>query len=451
MIKNQKVVWYEGMKLDPHHFQQNDKYFHYLINSRMNAITQNDWGFKELQIDVSSLAKGNFGLVKCSGIMPDGLVFNMPVNDPLPKVRSFEGLFPATEEKLEVFLAIPTERITGNNCQLTDEAPHNPTRFTIQNIDVLDDNSGVNLRNVGMVRSNFFIRFGDESMEDFTSIKICEINRVSSGTYALNKDFIPTSVSISASEVLQNYINEILGALVSKGRELQYQLVSPKKEITITDIEILMLYQTVNTYIPNLNQFHNCKNLHPESVYTFLLSLGGQLTTFSYGSQIQAQDFLPYDHKNITTIFKQIYDQLMTLLRVEKKIIRRDINIPLKKQTESLYIGQLADEHIAAQLFLIVKSEMPESKVVSGIPKNIKIAAGEEILAVHQAGIQGVSLSYVARPPAGLSEDPQLHYFRINKEGRFWDKVVDKKSIAFFLASEYISVKMELVALMPGK
>jgi len=153
----------------------------------------------------------------------------------------------------------------------------------------------------------------------------------------------------------------------------------------------------------------------------------------------------------LTTVFKQIFDQLMILLRVEKKIIRRDISIPLKKQTESLYIGQLEDEHIAAQLFLIVKSEMPESKIVSGIPKNIKIAAGEEILAVHQAGIQGVSLSYVARPPAGLSEDPQLHYFRINKEGRFWDKVVDKKSIAFFLASEFISVKMELVALMPGK
>lgn len=450
MIKNQKVVWYEGMKLDPHHFQQNDRFVKYLINSRVHAITQNDWGFKELQIDTSSLAKGNFGLVKCTGILGDGLLFNMPENDPLPKGRSFEGQFPATMDRLDVFLAVPNERITGNNCQLTDETPLNPTRYAIQNIELLDDNTGVNLRNIGIARSNFMIKFGDESLEDFTSLKICEVTRLSSGTYALNKDFIPSCISISGSDVLQNYVREILGALVSKSRELQHQLNSPKKEITLTDIEILLMYQTVNTYIPMMNQFNSGKNFHPESVYNLMLTLAGQLTTFTYGTQFQAQDFLPYDHKNLTSVFKQLFDQLMILLRVEKKIIRRDINIPLKKQTESLYIGQITEEQLAAQLFLVIKSDMPENKIVTGIPKNIKIAAGEEILAVHQAGIQGVTLTYVARPPSGLSEDPQFHYFRINKEGRFWDKIVDKKSIAFFLASEYISVKPELVALMPG-
>jgi len=37
-MKMQKVVWYEGMKLDPHHFQQADRYNQYYINSRISLI-----------------------------------------------------------------------------------------------------------------------------------------------------------------------------------------------------------------------------------------------------------------------------------------------------------------------------------------------------------------------------------------------------------------------------
>ena len=33
-MKLQNVVWYEGMKLNPHHFQQNDRYNQYNINSK---------------------------------------------------------------------------------------------------------------------------------------------------------------------------------------------------------------------------------------------------------------------------------------------------------------------------------------------------------------------------------------------------------------------------------
>jgi len=108
-MKMQKIVWYEGMKLDPHHFQQADRYNHYYINSRISLINSNYWGLKEFQTDLAALAGGTFGIVECIGIMPDGLFFDMPNNDPLPKSRTFEEIFSATDEKLEVFLTIPIE------------------------------------------------------------------------------------------------------------------------------------------------------------------------------------------------------------------------------------------------------------------------------------------------------------------------------------------------------
>ena len=79
-MKMQRIVWFEGMKLDPHHFQQADRYNQYYINKRLTLINSNYWGLKEIQIDNAALAGGVFNLIACSGVMPDGMLFNIPKN-----------------------------------------------------------------------------------------------------------------------------------------------------------------------------------------------------------------------------------------------------------------------------------------------------------------------------------------------------------------------------------
>jgi predicted component of type VI protein secretion system len=91
---------------------------------------------------------------------------------------------------------------------------------------------------------------------------------------------------------------------------------------------------------------------------------------------------------------------------------------------------------------------MPEKKIITELSKNIKVSAYEEIFAVHQAGIQGVTVEYIARPPAGVSINEKAHYFKINKDGRFWEKITSKNNIAFFIAAEFKTLQMELVLLM---
>jgi type VI secretion system protein ImpJ len=174
-MKLQKVVWFEGMKLDPHHFQQADRYNQYYVNNRIKQINPNYWGFSEIQTDEAALAGGSFGLIKCSGIMPDGLPFEMPENESLPVIRTFEEFFPAASEKLEVHLAIPVENISGNNCKINGSAGSNNSRFTLQNIDLLDYNTGTNLRSIGIVKPNFQLKFSGESLDDYSSLKLGEV------------------------------------------------------------------------------------------------------------------------------------------------------------------------------------------------------------------------------------------------------------------------------------
>jgi type VI secretion system protein ImpJ len=443
-MKMQKIVWFEGMKLDPHHFQQTDRYNHYYINSRIEMINYNYWGLKNLQIDNAALAGGNFSLIECSGIMSDGMIFNMPDNDPIPKSRNFEGMFSATAERLEAYLVIPVEQASGKNYHLDESPLPDSPRYIMQNVDVADINTGTNMRRIGIAKPNFQFRFGDESVENMISIKLGEITRSSDGKYRMEKQFIPPCVEISVSEVLLEHLRNILSSLVSKSKELRGQSSVHKPDLSLTQVEILLMLQTVNTFIPVLNYYNNSHHVHPESLYILFLSIAGQLSTFS--NLGLRTDTLPiYDHKHLTEIFDQVVNEIQIMLNVQKTVQRRDIVIALRRQAETLFVGQLSPNQMLAQFFLSVTGEIPEKKIISELPKNIKISAYEEIFAVHQAGIQGVTIEYIARPPAGISVDEKAHYFKINKEGRFWDKIVSKNNIAFFIASEFKSLQMELV------
>jgi type VI secretion system protein ImpJ len=445
-MKLQKVVWFEGMKLDPHHFQQADRYNHYYINKRINGINPNYWGFIEVQIDEAALAGGSFGLTRCSGIMPDGLPFEMPGNDSLPKIRAFEEFFAAISEKLEVYLAIPVENPSGNNCKINESNNSNNSRFVLQNVEVLDYNSGTNLRSIGIVKPNFQLKFGGESLDDYNALKVGEINRTSDGKYSLNKEYIWPSLSLSG--VLTEYAGEILGLLISKSKELKNQTAVQKPELSINQIEILMMLQSVNSFIPLLNYYHRSGHIHPENLYMLFLNIAGQLSGYSAGSK--TTELPPYDHKHLTEIFSQVVEEIKIFLTIQKTVTRRDLIIPLRRHSDTLFVGQLSPEYLQAQFYVSVIGDLPEKKIITELPKNIKISAYEEIFAVHQAGIQGVTIEYVARPQPGISVNEKAHYFKINKEGRFWEKIASKNNIAFFIASEFKSLQLELVLLLPG-
>jgi type VI secretion system protein ImpJ len=442
----QKVVWFEGMKLDPHHFQQADKYNHYYVNTKFGFLNSNFWGLKELQVDSAALAGGTFNLINCIGIMPDGIIFNMPANDSVPKARNFEEFFAAIAEKLDVYLTIPMEHESGNNCNLEETGSVNSLRYSIQNSEVLDYNTGTNIRSIGIGKPNFQLKFGEESLEDYSAIKIGEISRSSEGKYMMEDKYIFPCIEISASGELLEKSRDVLSALISKSKELRTQASVNKPDLSITRVEILLMLQTVNSFIPPLNYYISSMHIHPENLYIFFLNMIGQLSTYSYLG-MKAEKVPTYNHKHLTEIFNQVVDEIHSLLNIQKSEERKDIVIPLRRQAETLFVGKLAPNYIPAQFFIAVTGDLPERKIISELPKNIKISAYEEIFAVIQAGIQGVTIEHIVRPPVGISINEKAHYFKINKEGRFWEKISSKNDIAFYIASEFKALEMELVIL----
>ena len=84
MSAHNKVIWSEGLFLQPQHFQQQDRYFERYVETRCQALIPHSWGFTEIELERDLLSIGKFGLRRAAGVFPDGTPFRMPDDEPLP-------------------------------------------------------------------------------------------------------------------------------------------------------------------------------------------------------------------------------------------------------------------------------------------------------------------------------------------------------------------------------
>ena len=62
MSAHNRVIWSEGLFLQPQHFQQQDRYFERYVETRCQALVPHSWGFTEIELERDFLSIGKFGL-----------------------------------------------------------------------------------------------------------------------------------------------------------------------------------------------------------------------------------------------------------------------------------------------------------------------------------------------------------------------------------------------------
>ena len=84
MTWHDKVMWTEGMFLQPQHFQQQDRHAVRLLDARVGAAFGHGRGFSAWMVDEAALLQGKVALVSATGVLPDGQPFAVPQRDPAP-------------------------------------------------------------------------------------------------------------------------------------------------------------------------------------------------------------------------------------------------------------------------------------------------------------------------------------------------------------------------------
>src|SRR5215207_6858892 len=134
MSAHNRVVWSEGLFLQPQHFQQQDRYFERYVETRCEALVSHSWGFTDVQLERDFLKIGKIGLRRLAGVFPDGTPFRMPDDEPLPVPLDIGT--DVRDQRLH--LAVPLRRageLDSARAPVTDELVRQAAReFEVANV-----------------------------------------------------------------------------------------------------------------------------------------------------------------------------------------------------------------------------------------------------------------------------------------------------------------------------
>ncbi len=153
MSWDNKVVWSEGMFLQPQHFQQQDRYFERLVRERVAALRPYGWGITELRINHELLGVGKFAVSQCRGIFEDGTPFNIPddVEHPVPLE------LPENVRDCIIYLVLPARHVGGVEVSVSENA-ESVARYRGHEFVVTDTTEGADSEStlhVGRLRLHF--------------------------------------------------------------------------------------------------------------------------------------------------------------------------------------------------------------------------------------------------------------------------------------------------------
>ena len=450
MSKYRKIVWNEGMLLTPQHFQQWDNYFEDQLNSRVHSTMQYDYGVLELQVNNEAIANGNFQLTNCRAVLLDGLIVNVPDAEAVPDLRPVGDHFHPEQERLGVHLAIPARKIGEANFQANGAKANPNLRFLQEGSLVKDETSGTNEQPLAYAKSNMRLIFDDEVRDGFTSIKIAELQRTPTGQLKIADDYIPPILKLSASVWLANMLRQLVEILITKSGSLgeqRRQTRASLADFTTSEVAVFWLLHTVNSSIPTMAHYFRSPLVHPEKLYLEMAGLVGKLMTFSV--EHHPKDIVKYDHDDLYFTFSNLSAQLRELL--ETVIPSRCVAIPLEKTRDTLYVGRIEDERLLkeAGFYLAVRSQMPEAKLIEGVPRVVKIASRDAIDQVIGAALPGVVLTYSNPPPAPIPARVGFKYFMLDTIGPYWNGIRGSKLIAVHVPDEIPDEKLEMYAVKP--
>jgi type VI secretion system protein ImpJ len=449
-----RVVWSKGMFLTPQHFQTQDKYLDNLFQFRFTTSHFANWGVTDLTIDEQSLANGLFTLRYCRGVLPDGLVFNIPDSDELPPGRAVEEFFPPTQNTLDVYLAVPEQRPGGRNFTLLsgkqsqENGSRANTRFVADTRMMPDENLGAEEKPVQVAKKNFTLLLESENLDGFTSLRIAQVSRNQVGAYVLNPQFVAPCLNVASSEYLMMLARRQIEVLTAKSSSL----ATPRREkgrgladFTTSEVASYWLLHTVNSYMPELKHIWKVRRGHPEPLFVAMLRLAGALSTFAL--EASARDLPDYDHDNLGLCFTELDNKIRALL--ETVLPERCIPIPLQLADKLIWSGTVPDDQYFkdSQFFLSISARMGVDELINKFPKLAKISAPAEIQRLVRNALPGVGLRHEPAPPAGIPRALENQYFRLNQSGDLWEAITQSRNLSVFVPGEIVDPKMEVLVL----
>ena len=434
------------MHLGPHHFQTQSRYFEdtlWFLNSNLRSES---WGFLHYSIDSEAMQNGLAVLTFASGIMPDGLIFDLPDCDSIPEPIKLSSLFNSTDSEIVLHLAIPIRQDQGLDC---DETGSGKARYSVEQRTLRDDSSGQGEFKVSLARKNLALMSQAQLSGDTVSFPIARVVRDGKGGFACDPDYIPPCLRIGACESLVLILHRLVQAIDEKvvsTRDSRRSSGGFELGTSALDVANYWFLHSLSSTLPALRHHIQDRRSHPEDVYRDLARLAGSLSTFSLDST--PYEIPPYRHRGLTSTF----NNLDSLIRRYLEIVTPSNCVSLKfhKSGNYVYEATLTDERCLrnARWVLGIRSSITDSVLLRQTPKLTKICSAEGVAKLVQRALPGLELIHLPVPPTALHALADMHYFSISLSGACWQHILQTKQVGVYLPGDLGDATFDLTIIM---
>jgi type VI secretion system protein ImpJ len=442
MSAHNRVVWSEGLFLQPQHFQQQDRYFERYVENRCQALVPHTWGFTEVEFERDFLKIGKIGLRRLSGVFPDGTPFRMPDDDPLPTPLD---IGPDVRDQ-RLHIALPLRR-PGELEVSRAAASEDLTRLQIR--EFLAANAAGNggdpaTLEVAALRTRLLLE--SEATEAYACVPLAHVVECRSDqSVVLDDNFIPTVLHIRAATRLATLTAELLGLFHQRGEALGTRVADTARGAASELADFLML-QAINRSQPLLAHFADTGLVHPEDFYQFCVAAAGELATFTTTSK-RTPRFPGYRHDRLKESFEPVIASLRESM--SKVMTQNAIPIPLEKRKFGINLAIVPDKSLfsSAVFVLAARADGPAEHVRQRFPAQIKVAPAEKIADLVRQGLPGVPVVPIPVAPRQIPFHAGYAYFELDQAHDLWSQLKDSGGVAIYVSGDFPGLAMELWAI----
>ena len=438
-----KVVWGEGLFLQPQHLQQQERYLERLVRASTAGLSPFSYGFQSLDIDTDLLTLGKFAIRSATGLMPDGTPFTIPgdVDHPSPIE------LPETLRNATVFLVLPTRQPGALETAPADRS-ETAARFVVTEHEATDTNAGfqsVATVPVGKLRLRFALEHDNRA--GFVGLGLARVLEVRADRSVMLEDgFIPPLMVSGASPLLAGFVNQLEG-LVHHRAEALAGRVSESATRGAAEIADYLLLQVCNRYEAVLTHLAAIAGqFHPEPLYRILLALAGELATFTEARK-RPPVFPPYRHDDLQSTFRP----LMAMLRQALSAVLEQtaVPIPLQERKFGIRVGPIVDRSLVtdATWVLAVKAQMPAETLRRSLPNATKIGPVEQIRELINVALPGIAIRALPVAPRQLPYYANTSYFELDRSSPYWAALARSGGVAIHIAGDMPGLELECWAI----
>jgi type VI secretion system protein ImpJ len=441
-----RVVWSEGMHLGPHHFQTQSRYFEDTLWFLSSNLRRDPWGFLHFSLDTEALRNGLAILSFASGILPDGLIFDLPDCDSVPEPAQLSDLFASTDSEIILHLAIPPRLDQGLDCDLGGGAS---ARYGAVQRTLRDDSVGQGENSVSFARKNLVLLSQAQLSSDTVSFPIARIFRDGKGGFASDPDFIPPCLRISACEGLVLLLHRLAQAIdekITSTRSMRLSTDRFELGTSALDVANYWFLHALCSTLPALHYHLQDRRSHPEEVYRDIARLAGALGTFSL--EATRDEIPPYRHLDLTSTFRE----LDALIRRYLEIVApsNTVTLQFRKADSYIYAAEVKDERCLrrSRWILGIRSSITDSLLLRQTPVLVKVCSAEGVAKLVQRALPGLELMHLPVPPAALHAQADMHYFSISLSGACWQHILQTKQVGVYMPGDLGDATFDLTIIM---